>query len=360
MSRGKTQATNARTRARPPRGALVACVVALLAGTALGGCAAGTASSGGGAAAGPMATCGPSTMRVAREVTALRPAPKPKLPVTVRSADGKDVTVRSAERVLALNMYGSLAEIVHGLGLGDRMVGRDASTTFTGAAHLPLVTTSGHDLSAEAILRLDPTVVLADAGIGPPEAMDQLRASGVPVVLIGDEQTLPAIGEHVTAVAAALGVPEAGKALRARIDGDIKAGRGAAARSAQRPRIAFLYLRGTAGVYLIGGKGAGSDALIEAIGAVDAGTAAGLSGFRPLTSEGMINAAPDVILVMTKGLESVGGVRGLVKLPGVAQTPAGRDRRVVDADDGSLLTFGVRTGKTIEALGEAVHRPCAP
>jgi iron complex transport system substrate-binding protein len=299
-------------------------------------------------------------VRVTRDVTPIRPAPKPKLPVTVTSADGRKVTVRSADRVLALNMYGSLAEIVHGLGLGDRMAGRDASTTFAGTEHLPLVTTNGHDLSAEAILRLDPTVVIADAGIGPPEAMEQLRAAGVPVVLIGDEQTLPAIGEHVTAVAEALGVPAAGKALRARIGTEIKAGRTAAAASSKPLRIAFLYLRGTAGVYLIGGKGAGSDALIEAVGGTDAGTAAGLSGFRPLTSEGMINAAPDVILVLTKGLESVGGVNGLVKLPGIAQTPAGRSRRVVNADDGSLLTFGARTGTTIEALAAAVYRPCAP
>jgi iron complex transport system substrate-binding protein len=350
-----TPAANTRVRLRK-LGALI--ILAVLAGPALSGCAAGTVSSGG-AAASAVSTCGPSTMRVTREVTAIEPAPEPRLPVTVRSADGKDVTVRSADRVLALNMYGSLAEIVYGLGLGGRLVGRDASTTFHGAGHLPLVTTNGHDLSAESILRLNPTVVIADAGIGPAEAMDQLRASGIPVVLIGDEQTLSAIGEHITAVAEALGVPAAGKALRAKVDGEIRAGRNTTTASSRPPRIAFLYLRGTAGVYLIGGEGAGSDALIVAIGGVDAGTAAGLSGFRPLTSEGMINAAPDVILVMTKGLESVGGVRGLVKLPGIAQTPAGRHRRVVDADDGSLLTFGVRTGWIIEALATAVHRPCA-
>lgn len=334
-------------------------VCAALAGLLASGCAAGTASAGK-SAADPVAGCGPSTVEVGRDVAPIGPEPEPRLPATVESADGRKVTVRSADRILALNMYGSLAEIVYSLGLGKHMVGRDASTTFEGTAHLPLVTTNGHDLSAEAILRLDPTVVLADAGIGPPEAMEQLRAAGVPVVLIGDDQTLPAIGGHVTAVAGALGVPAAGRKLRARIDGEIKAGRDTAAASAAPLRIAFLYLRGTAGVYLIGGKGAGSDALIEAIGAVDAGTEAGLSGFRPLTSEGMINAAPEVILVLTKGLESVGGVGGLVGLPGVAQTPAGRNRRVVDADDGSLLTFGPRTGATIEALAAAVYRPCAP
>ena len=60
---------------------------------------------------------------------------------------------------------------------------------------------------------------------------------------------------------------------------------------------------------------------------MDAGTAIGLAKFRPLTSEGLINAAPTCILVMSGGLESVGGVDGLLKLPGVGQTPAGAARR---------------------------------
>ncbi|TDC61702.1 ABC transporter substrate-binding protein [Actinomadura sp. GC306] len=305
----------------------------------------------------PAARCGPSTVPAPKgDPRPVAASPEPELPVTVRSADGAEVTVRDVRRVLAVNLYGSLAEIVHALGLGDRLVGRDVSTTFPAARELPLVTGQGHDLSAEGALKLDPSVVITDKSMGPPEVLDQLRESGVPVVLIDDRQTLPAVGEHIRAVAAALGVPEAGRELAARVAGEIEGAAGQA--SAGRLRVAFLYLRGTAGVYLIGGEGAGSDAMIEAIGATDAGTAIGLSGFRPLTSEGLINAAPDVLLVMTAGLDSVGGVDGLLKLPGVAQTPAGRNRRVVDVADGTLLTFGSRTGETISALAGAVHRPC--
>ncbi|MCD0449018.1 ABC transporter substrate-binding protein [Actinocorallia sp. API 0066] len=304
-------------------------------------------------------TCGPATVTgLPTDVSPVTPAPSPKLPVTVTGADGKKVTVTDTSRILALNMYGSLAEIVFSLGLGDRVVGRDASTTFTSAADLPLVTTHGHDLSAEAILGLDPTVVLADASIGPPEALTQIAAAGIPVVMIDDEQTLPAVTEHIADVAAALGVREAGAKLAARVTDGIAAARRSAPEGAAAPSIAFLYVRGTAGVYLVGGDGAGSDALIEAIGARDAGTEIGLKGFRPLTSEGLINAAPDVILVMTSGLASVGGVDGLLKLPGVAQTPAGEHRRIVDAADGSLLTFGAHTAETITALAHAIYETC--
>ncbi|WP_329110154.1 ABC transporter substrate-binding protein [Micromonospora sp. NBC_01699] len=303
----------------------------------------------------PAAGCGPTTARVeTTDVVPVADNPPTTLPVTVNSADGTSVTVTDTSRILPVNLYGSIAEIVFSLGLGDRVVGRDTATTFPTATHLPLVTPAGHDLSGEAILRLNPTVVVADESIGPPEVLNQLRRSGIPVVLIDDEQTLAAVPRHIRSIATALGVPAAGEALVGRVDADIAAARRAAP-AGQPPRIAFLYLRGTAGVYLMGGKGAGSDEMIRAIGAVDAGTEIGLAKFRPLTSEGLINAAPDVLLVMTEGLESVKGVDGLLAMPGVAQTPAGRNRRIVDMDDGVLLNFGARTGRAISALATAVY-----
>ncbi|MFF5083577.1 hemin ABC transporter substrate-binding protein [Actinoplanes sp. NPDC000266] len=304
--------------------------------------------------------CGVSTAKLASEdVTPLDPKPVPKLPVTVSSADGRKVTVKSADRILAVNLYGSLGELVFSLGLGSNVVGRDTSTTFPSAAKLPLVTPQGHDLSAEAILKLNPTVILADDSIGPATALAQIREAGIPVVMIDDQQTMAGVPKHIRAVAAALGVPEAGERLVTRVQSEIDAARKTAPTTGKKLKIAFLYVRGTAGVFLIGGKDAGSDAMIEAIGAEDAGSAAGLKKFRPLTSEGLINAAPDVILVMTEGLNSVNGVEGLLKLPGVAQTPAGVNRRIVDMDDGVLLNFGGRTGKAVEALAKAVYGPCS-
>lgn len=337
------------------RRAVAGLLTAALAAGALAGCTS-VSEIGPGTAAAAGNGCGIATARLDDEdVSPLDPAPAPALPVTVDSADGGKVTVTSADRILAVNLYGSLAEIVFSLGLGDRVIGRDTSTTFPSAAKLPLVTPQGHDLAAEAVLALNPTVVIVDDSIGPATVLDQVRAAGIPVVVVDDEQTLAGVPAHIRAVAGALGVAEAGERLVTRVETEIAAAR----REGGRPlRIAFLYVRGTAGVFLIGGRGAGSDAMIEAIGATDAGSAIGLTKFRPLTSEGLINAAPDVILVMTEGLRSVGGVDGLLKLPGVAQTPAGVTRRIVDMDDGILLNFGARTGKAVAALAKAVYGPC--
>ena len=78
-----------------------------------------------------------------------------------------------------------------------------------------------------------------------------------------------------------------------------------------------------------------------------------LAAFVPLTPEALAAADPDTILVMTKGLESVGGIDGLVALPGVAQTTAGRERRVIAVDDTLLLSFGPRTGELVSRLSAA-------
>jgi iron complex transport system substrate-binding protein len=281
------------------------------------------------------------------------PAPVPKLPVTVDSSDGRRVTVRDASRILPLN--GGVAEIVFTLGLGDRVVGRDITATFAEAKQLPQVT-KAHDVSAESVLSLRPTVVLADTDTGPEEAIDQIRDAGVPVVVLDPATKLADVNTRTTRIAEALGVPEAGKALNARVDGELAAAK-AAVPGGSRPKVAFLYLRGSAAVYLMGGKGSGADSLIAAAGAKDAGVAAGLDRpFTPLTSEALVKAQPEVILMMDKGLESVGGIDGLLAVPGVAQTPAGASRRVVTLEDGVLLGFGPRTPLVVDILVDRIHR----
>ncbi|MFJ8104677.1 hemin ABC transporter substrate-binding protein [Streptomyces sp. NPDC096132] len=280
-------------------------------------------------------------------------APTPKLPVTVDSSDGRQVTVRDAARILPLN--GGVAEIVFTLGLGDRVVGRDITATFEEAKKLPQVT-KAHDVSAESVLSLRPTVVLADTDTGPKEAIDQIRDAGIPVVVLDPATKLADVTTRTTRIAEALGVPAAGKALNRRMDGELAAAR-AAVPEGSRPKVAFLYMRGSAAVYLIGGKGSGADSLLEAAGAQDAGTAAGLDKpFTPITTEALAQAQPDVILMMTKGLDSVGGLDGLLQIPGIAQTPAGMNRRVVDMEDGVLLSFGPRTPLVIDILVDRIHQ----
>ncbi|MFE9429773.1 hemin ABC transporter substrate-binding protein [Streptomyces sp. NPDC006640] len=293
----------------------------------------------------------------ANRVEPLASPGKPRLPVTVRSSGGRKVTVEKADRIVPLS--GSLSEIVFTLGLGDHVVARDITATFDQAKNLPVVTRN-HDVSAESVLSLRPDLVLAERTTGPDEAMEQIRDAGVPVLVVDPAQGLQDVGPRIRAVADALGVPAAGKRLTQRSEDRIAAVRTAVPAHADHPRVAFLYLRGSASVYLIGGRGSGATSLLEAAGAVDAGAASGLSkDFTAITTEALAQAAPDAILVMSKGLESVGGVDGLVKIPGVAQTPAGMERRIVSVEDGVLLNYGPRTDQVLKSMVRQLYGDAA-
>ena len=285
-------------------------------------------------------------------VVPLVPAPDPVLPVSVRDASGRDVVIDDVRRVVPL--VAGIAEIVVALGLTELMVAREAGATLPELAHLPVVT-DGHAVATEAVLAARPSLVLVDATTGPEEAVAQLRASGVPVLEVPEAWTLADVAPRIRAVAAALGVEEAGERLVARTEAELDAAVALLPTTDAPLRVAFLYLRGNAGIQLLGGPGSGADALAERLGAVDAGTAMGLDrAYTPITSEALIAARPDVIVVMRSGLASVGGMEGLLALPGVAQTPAGASQRIVAVDDALLLSFGPRTGQVLRILGEGI------
>ena len=291
----------------------------------------------------------------AGSVTVPDAKPTPQLPVTVNSGDGRRVKVTDASRIIPL--WDNLSEIVFALGLGANVVARDTSTTFAQAKKLPLVTRA-HDITPEAVLSLKPTLILADEQTGPPEALRQIRDIGVPVVVFKRPTNVAQIGDQIQEIADTLGVHDAGVSAAKHAMDEIAGVAATVPKDAKKPRVAFLYLRGNAGVSLIAGPGSGVDSMIEYAGGVDAGTAIKLGqSFTPLTSEALVKAAPDIILMTTTGLQSVGGVSGLLEVPGVAQTPAGKNRRIVAMEDGLLFSFGTRTSGALRTLRAAFYKP---
>lgn len=254
----------------------------------------------------------------------------------------------SASRVIVL--ANGVAEIIQSLNGQSIMVGRDISSTEDSLADIPIVT-SGHQVLPEKVISLNPDLVLIDASTGPKAAIATIKAAGIRVVGTPESWSLGDLPKKVRAVGAAIGAPDRAELLVEQIERAVKT-----SMVKGSPRVAFLYLRGTSSVYLIGGSGSGADSLLQAIGAVDVGAQSLDRPFNTLTAESLASLNPDVILVMSKGLESVGGVQGLLKLPGVAQTKAGKNAAVIDVDDSLLLSFGPRTPSLIEALATALRK----
>jgi len=270
----------------------------------------------------------------------------------INSVESLNVVASQApeySRVVAL-ANGS-AEIISSLGHLDILIGRDIASD-TSALESVEVVTSGHQIVAEKILSLKPDLLIIDASSGPASALEVLQAAGIRIVKISEAWTLADIDRKVGEVAAAIGAINDGKALTAALQSStntvmqIPAGK----------KIAFLYLRGGSAVYLIGGKGSGTDSLITAIGGIDAGAQKFENPFTPMSAEAIAALNPDVFLVMSKGLESVGGVDGLIQLPGIAQTQAGKNRAIVAVDDSLLLSFGPRSYSLLAALSQSIER----
>jgi iron complex transport system substrate-binding protein len=273
----------------------------------------------------------------------------------ITQADVNSISITPVEeltdaRIVAL--ANGAAELIAAMGYLDNLVGRDIASSTIELKDIPVVT-SGHQVIPETIIAVQPTLVIVDDATGPGSAITKLESAGIRIVNISQSWNLADLLIKIKELGAALGAPQSAallqKVLAESVDGTL-----AGATSADKQlKVAFLYLRGTSSIYLVGGQGSGADYLINATGAIDIGAKQLAKPFTPLTAETMAQLNPDLILVMIEGLESVGGVSGLVELPGIAQTQAGKNRQVVAVDDSLLLSFGPRTPSLIEKMAAA-------
>ena len=316
----------------------------------------------------PKAYEGPSTAVVQHsEIEPVAENPAQTLPATVPSyaTDGTatEITVERADKVVAADLGGNISVTIAGLGFAKSLVGVDQSTTLESLADLPRVTSGGHTVNAEAIIDLHPDVVITDGSVGPRDVIEQLQDVGIQVVFVKNDPSFAGAEELARQVAAIYGSPQTGEQLAQRIAGEVDAKIAEIAEIApeatgDKLRVAFVYLRGSAGVYYLFGKSSGADQLIEAVGGIDVATEMGWDGMKPMTDEALVKANPDLILVMSHGLDSVGGVEGLLEeKPAIAVTTAGEHRRFVDMEDGTVLSFGPRSAEILDALARAIYAP---
>ncbi|MCB9536604.1 MAG: ABC transporter substrate-binding protein [Myxococcales bacterium] len=243
-----------------------------------------------------------------------------------------------------------VTETVFALGLGDAVVGVDTSSLVPAEATKRPKVGYVRAASAEGILALKPTLVLADDALGPPPLKGQLEAVGVKVVVLPKAETVEDAAARVRAVGEAVGRKAAADELAVAImtaAAEVRPKKPAA-------RALFVFVHGGATLQ-VAGKGTGAHAMLTAAGAENA--VQGYAGYRPLTAEAVVLARPTVVVTTTRALAAAGGEEALWRSPGLAATPAGQARRLVVLDDALLLAFGPRTGLAVAALAEALGQP---
>ena len=243
----------------------------------------------------------------------------------------------------------ALGEIVAALGAEGRLVGRD--TTVMYPERLLALPDLGYlrALSAEGLLSLGPDLILADADAGPPETLALVEATSVPVLRVEADYTEQGVLARIDTVAAALHVD--GGALRAEVEAgftDL-----AAAREQARPVRAMFILSAVGGRVLASGQGTAADGIFRLAGAENAVT--GFDGYRQLTDEAIIAAAPEAIVMMTRSGDHALSDDQIRAHPALGLTPAAEDARIIRIDGGYLLGFGPRTPEAAMDLLDALE-----
>ena len=273
--------------------------------------------------------------------------------IEVTDAEGKTVSITSSARIVSLN--GSTTEILFALEVGKNVVGCDASSTYPKDVREKLPSVGyQYGLNAEGILSLKPTLVIGRDDVKPPQVVQQLRMAGVPVLLLKEPRSFKTAKQRLLTIGKAVGREKKVQTLTKALDADIKKLETKRSTRKGKPKLKalFLYLRGTQ-TTLVLGKNTAPDAMFEIVGAENA--AGNIKGNKPMTAEAVIAAQPDVYVLFTTGLKSVGGVDGLLKLPGLAHTPAGQNRRVVAMPGQYLSGFGPRCGRAALDLFRGIY-----
>jgi iron complex transport system substrate-binding protein len=277
-----------------------------------------------------------------------------------------DARARAARRVVCIG--GAVTETVFALGAGERVVGADTTSTYPAAAQgLPRVGYA-RQVGAEGVLSLRPDMVLASHEAGPPAVLEQIARTGVTVVRLDNDLSFDGVLRRIAVLAQALDSKAAGATLTDELRAQWRATQQAlaearrrfqpaaavAGRAAQDARPPVVFVLGHSGSPLVSGRDTAAHALIELAGGVNP-LAPAFTGYKPLTPESMLGTAPRAILTSDESLAAIGGIDGLLARPGVALTPAGRDRRVVALPALQLLGFGPRLPQTVAQVADRIH-----
>ena len=269
----------------------------------------------------------------------------------VRAAHAEEKKLDTSRLV---SVGGDITEIVYALGEENRLIARDTTSMYPEAAlKLPDV---GYmrALSPEGILAMNPTAIIAVEGSGPQEALSVLKNASVPFETVPNAYTRDGIIAKIDRVGTLLAVPDKAKALEEKVAAELDAAITDAEKrpEGERKRILFV-LSAQGGKIMASGTGTAADGIIKLAGAVNAVGA--FPGYKPLTDEAIIEAKPDIILMMNRGDGAGTKNEDMLAQPAIALTPAGEKKAIIRMDGLHLLGFGPRTASAVRDLNAAIY-----
>ena len=266
-------------------------------------------------------------------------------------------TATSAGAMRLISIGGALTEIVYLLKANTQLVGVDTTSIYPASAtRLPNVGYA-RSLSIEGILALRPNQVLATEDAGPPIVLKQIADARIPLTILPSGHQFKDLIDRVNTIGRLLHKTDAAKALVSQLRLEWRNTQERVADSKYKNIRALFILSQNPSQLMVGGAKTSADAMIAYAGARNA--IAGFSGFKPLTPESVIAANPDVILVTDQGMKAVGGISGVLRFPGISQTRAGKEQKLISLEAMYLLGFGPRMPLAVAELNQRLQQVMA-
>jgi len=245
----------------------------------------------------------------------------------------------------------AITETVCALGDCDKIIASDRTSLYPAAIQqLPSIGYRS-SISAEGIISLKPTIVIAEKDYVEDAVLSQLSTSGIQLVIVDRKLNINDTKKFILQIAAALNRDAEAKQLIASIETDLAEAKTILKKSKTVPKVVCVYNRGTAMI-----SAAGTETFAEILPLVGAANAfSDIDGYKPLNTEALIASNPEYLLIVSSGFQSLGGMEGVLKIPGVAQTIAGKKKQIVSFDSLMLTNFGPRIGKAVKELVLLLH-----
>lgn len=281
----------------------------------------------------------------------LATVPPARADATLKDSAGRHVAVNDASRIVSVG--GAVTEILYALGKENDVVGVDTTSLYPprAAAEKPSV---GYmrQLSAEGVLGLKPSLILAIEGAGPKETLGVLQSAGVPLVVVPDEFSGKGIIEKIRTIAKATGAAERGECIAERVRADLVT-LGKLETGIAKPKRVMFVLSFVGGKAMVSGAKTAADGIIRMAGGENAITA--YEGYKQISDEAIIAARPDVVMTMERGGPGTVTSDAVFAHPAFAATPAVANRAFLSMEGLYMLGFGPRSARAARDLAVSLY-----
>ncbi|MEM7732692.1 MAG: ABC transporter substrate-binding protein [Pseudomonadota bacterium] len=255
----------------------------------------------------------------------------------------------SVDRIVSAG--GDVSEILYELGVGDKVIAVDTTTVFPVETDaLPRI---GYvrELSAEGVLSMGADLLIGSHDMGPPATMDNLEAAGMKVEFVPEGVGSDRYAKKVRFIAEAVGKDDRGAEMIAEYEAQLADLAARVDALARKPRV-LLILALRDGVPIAAGSGTTGDDMVDIVGGTNV---AEFQGWKPMTPESVVAAAPELIFLSSFHVDGAGGSGAIMDLPTIQATPAGANGNFVVVNSQKMLQFGPRSPEAMDQMLSAIE-----